>query len=66
MVENQDRVLTQSRLISHLWGEGHLDDTHYLRILVKRLRSKLRDDPSNPRYIETEPGVGYRFLPRSP
>ena len=66
LVENQDRVLTQSRLISHLWGEGHLEDTHYLRILVKRLRSKLKDDPSNPRYIETEPGVGYRFLPKAP
>lgn len=64
LVENQDRVLTQSRLINHIWGEGHLDDTHYLRILVKRLRSKLGDDPSSPRFIETEPGVGYRFLPR--
>lgn len=64
LVENQDRVLTQSRLINYIWGEGHLDDTHYLRILVKRLRSKLGDDPSSPRFIETEPGVGYRFLPR--
>lgn len=65
LVENQDRVLTQSRLLSHLWGDSHLEDTHYLRILVKRLRSKLKDDPSSPRFIETEPGVGYRFLPRA-
>lgn len=65
LVENQDRVLTQSRLISHLWGKDHLEDAHYLRILVKRLRSKLNDDPGNPRYIETEPGVGYRFLSQS-
>jgi len=65
LVENQDRVLTHSRIIKHIWDEGHLDDTHYLRILVKRLRSKLGDDPSSPRFIETEPGVGYRFLPRA-
>ena len=65
LVENQDRVLTQTRLISHLWGDTHLDDTHYLRILVKRLRQKLNDNPSSPRFIETEPGVGYRFLSKA-
>lgn len=65
LMENRDRVLTHSRLISHLWGKDHLDDSHYLRILVKRLRQKLNDDPGNPRFIETEPGVGYRFLSMS-
>ena len=62
LIQHQDRVLTQRQIISHLWGESHLDDAHYLRILVKKLRNKLNDNPSTPRYIETEPGVGYRFL----
>lgn len=62
LIQYQDRVLTQRQIISHLWGDSHLEDAHYLRILVKKLRSKLQDNPSTPRYIETEPGVGYRFL----
>lgn len=62
LVENQDRVVTHRQIISRLWGDSHLEDTHYLRILVKKLRNKLGDDSGNPRYIETEPGVGYRFL----
>lgn len=57
-----DRVMTQRQIISRLWGDSHLEDSHYLRILVKKLRSKLMDNPGAPRYIETEPGVGYRFL----
>jgi two-component system, OmpR family, KDP operon response regulator KdpE len=63
LMEYPDRVLTHRQLISQLWGDSHSEDNHYLRILVKKLRSKLNDDPGAPRYIETEPGVGYRFLP---
>jgi len=63
LMEHPDRVLTQRQIIRHLWGETHLEDTHYLRILVKKLRAKLQDQASAPRYIETEPGVSYRFLP---
>ena len=62
LIENSGRIVTQSQIISSLWGESHLNDTHYLRILVKKLRAKLSDEPGNPRFIETEPGVGYRFL----
>ncbi len=45
-----------------LWGPTHQEDTHYLRILVGKLRSKLGDNAIQPRYIATEPGVGLRFL----
>ncbi len=62
LIENSDRIVTQAQIISRLWGNTHLNDTHYLRILVKKLRNKLHDDPATPRFIETEPGVGYRFL----
>ncbi|MCB1669988.1 MAG: response regulator transcription factor [Gammaproteobacteria bacterium] len=62
LIENSDRIVTQSQIIGRLWGDSHLEDTHYLRILVKKLRSKLQDNPATPRFIETEPGVGYRFL----
>jgi two-component system KDP operon response regulator KdpE len=48
-------------LLREVWGPGHLDDTHYLRIHIGHLRQKLGDDPSQPRYILTEPGVGYRL-----
>lgn len=64
LLEHPDRVLTQRQILDRLWGRSHHADTHYLRILVGRLRAKLNDPPSEPRFIETEPGVGYRFLSR--
>ncbi len=65
LVENENRVMTQKQLMDQIWGKSHENDTHYLRILVKKLRTKLSDDAGNPEFIETEPGVGYRFLPAS-
>lgn len=63
LINNAGRLVTQQQLLREIWGSTHVEDTHYLRIFIARLRTKLGDDPSNPRYIETEPGVGYRFLP---
>jgi len=60
------RVVTQPQLLRELWGPTHQEDTHYLRILVGKLRQKLGDDASSPRWIETEPGVGLRFLSHQP
>ncbi|MFG1496910.1 response regulator transcription factor [Saccharospirillum sp. HFRX-1] len=56
------RLVTQTALLETIWGPTHRDDTQYLRNVVRQLRQKLDDDAANPRYIETEPGVGYRFL----
>lgn len=58
------KIVTQSQLLKDIWGPTHTKDTHYLRVLVGRLRQKLGDDPTEQRYIQTEPGVGYRFLER--
>lgn len=58
---NRERVVTQSHMLHEIWGPAHADDTHYLRIIVGRLREKLGDDPTEPTYIHTEPGVGYRL-----
>lgn len=58
------RIVTQQQLLRALWGPEHAHDTHYLRVYAGRLRTKLGDDPAQPRYIETEPGVGYRFVGR--
>lgn len=63
LINNAGRLVTQQQLLREIWGGTHVEDTHYLRIFIARLRTKLSDDPANPRYIETEPGVGYRFLP---
>jgi len=59
------KIVTQSQLLKDIWGPTHTTDTHYLRILIGRLRQKLGDDPTEQRYIQTEPGVGYRFLDSS-
>ena len=60
------RLVTQSQLLREVWGPSHEEDVHYLRILVAKLRQKLGDDASAPRYIATDPGVGLRFLIREP
>ncbi|TDF84789.1 response regulator [Pseudomonas sp. H9] len=56
------RVITQQQLLKDIWGPTHVDDTHYLRIVVAHVRQKLGDDPTAPRFIVTEPGVGYRLV----
>jgi two-component system KDP operon response regulator KdpE len=61
LVRHAGRVVTQRQLLSELWGPAHLEDAHYLRIVVGKIRQKLGDRPAQPRYIQTEPGVGYRF-----
>jgi len=62
LLQHAGRVVTQPQLLRELWGPTHQDDTHYLRILVGKLRQKLGDDATAPRYIATEPGVGLRFV----
>ena len=62
LLRNRDRVVSQHHLLREIWGATHVQDTHYLRIVIGRLRQKLGDDPAAPRWLKTEPGVGYRFL----
>lgn len=56
------RVVTQTQLLREVWGPTHVEDTHYLRIVISKLRHKLGDDPKSPRLLQTEAGVGYRLL----
>ncbi|MFC5578970.1 response regulator [Lysobacter niabensis] len=62
LVQHSGRVVTQPQMLRELWGQHHEHDTHYLRVLVGKLRQKLNDDPAAPRWIATEPGVGLRFI----
>lgn len=65
LLRHAGRVVSQQLLLREIWGPSHIQDSHYLRIVVGRLRQKLGDDPAAPRWIKTEPGVGYRFLEQS-
>lgn len=62
LVRHAGRVISQQQVLREIWGATHSQDTHYLRIVIGRLRQKLGDDPAAPRWLKTEPGVGYRFL----
>lgn len=62
LVTHRGRVVTQQHLLRELWGPTHVEDTHYLRIVLGKLRQKLGDDPASPIWLRTEAGVGYRFL----
>jgi two-component system KDP operon response regulator KdpE len=62
LVRNQGMVVTQRQILVELWGAEHVEDTHYLRVAIGRLRRRLGDDASAPRWIHTEPGVGYRLI----
>lgn len=62
LVRHAGRVVTQQQLLRDIWGATHVHDTHYLRIVLGKLRQKFGDDAVSPRWLKTEPGVGYRFL----
>jgi DNA-binding response OmpR family regulator len=62
LVQNAGRVITHDQLLAKVWGYEYREETHYLRLYVNYLRQKLEKDPSNPKYILTERGVGYRFV----
>lgn len=61
MLSNPDTVLTTRHLLRAVWGNGHSESNHYLRIYVSHLRQKLEDDAAQPKHFLTETGVGYRF-----
>jgi two-component system KDP operon response regulator KdpE len=61
LVINTDKVVTQTYMLQHVWGNGYDDEFAYLRVYIGRLRRKLEPDPSHPLYFITEPGMGYRF-----
>jgi two-component system KDP operon response regulator KdpE len=61
LVRHAGRLVTQPQLLREIWGPTHQHDAHYLRILVRKLRQKLGDSATEPRWIVTEPGVGIRF-----
>ena len=62
LVRHAGRVVTQPQILREVWGPDHEQDTHYLRVLVGKLRQKLGDDAASPRWLQTEPGVGLRFV----
>ena len=62
LARNADKVITQSQIIHELWSSQAYPDTSYLRVFVLQLRRKIEDNPSNPKIILTEPGVGYRLI----
>jgi two-component system, OmpR family, KDP operon response regulator KdpE len=63
LVRNAGNLVTQRQLLQQVWGPAYGTETNYLRVHIANLRRKLEPDPSRPRYLITEPGIGYRFLP---
>ena len=63
MVTNPGKLLTHQWLLRKVWGMGYGNESHYLHVYVRQLRQKLGDDAAMPRFIITEPGVGYRWSP---
>jgi two-component system KDP operon response regulator KdpE len=61
LVRNRGRLVTQRQLLQEVWGPSYQSESNYLRVYVAQLRRKLEPEPSRPRYLLTEPGMGYRF-----
>lgn len=61
LIRHAGRVITHRQLLHEVWGAGFVEQTHYLRVYMAQLRHKLEDDPTRPRLLITEPGVGYRL-----
>jgi two-component system KDP operon response regulator KdpE len=62
LARHAGKVLTHRQILREVWGPGHENDTHYLRVYIAHLREKLESNPESPELIITELGVGYRFL----
>ena len=62
LVRNEGKLVSQRQLLQEVWGPRYETETNYLRVYLAQLRRKLEPDPSHPRYLITEPGVGYRFV----
>jgi two-component system KDP operon response regulator KdpE len=61
MVQHAGKVVTHNQLLRKIWGESYSDESHYVRVFMAQLRRKLEQDSAHPRYLITEPGVGYRL-----
>jgi two-component system KDP operon response regulator KdpE len=62
LAEADGKVLTHKELLLAVWGPAHVDDMQYLRVFIGQLRQKIETDPTAPRLILTQPGIGYRFV----
>jgi DNA-binding response OmpR family regulator len=62
LARHAGRLISHRHLLETVWGKAHLDDTHYLRIAIGHIRDKIGDDAASPRFVITEPGVGYRLI----
>jgi two-component system KDP operon response regulator KdpE len=62
LARHAGKVATHQQMLKEVWGPGHAEDAHYLRIFMRKLRNKIEADATRPRYIITELGVGYRLL----
>jgi two-component system KDP operon response regulator KdpE len=63
LIRHPGRLIGQRQLLRLVWGPAYEKETHYLRVYLAQLRRKLEPDPAHPRYLRTEPGMGYRFTP---
>jgi two-component system KDP operon response regulator KdpE len=63
LVQSPGRLIGQRQLLQSVWGPAYQRETNYLRVYLAQLRRKLEPDPAHPRYLRTEPGMGYRFTP---
>jgi two-component system response regulator RegX3 len=61
LMENVNRVLTRGQIIDRVWGSNYFGDTKTLDVHIKRLRSKVEEDPARPKYIQTVRGLGYKL-----
>ncbi len=62
LVMHPERVLTHRQLLQAVWGPGHVEDTHYVRVHMANLRKKIEEDAARPKYLLTQTGIGYRFV----
>ncbi len=61
LAQHRGRLVTHRKLLQDVWGPGYADETHYLRVHIAHIRSKIEPDPARPRYVLTDPGIGYRL-----
>lgn len=61
LAQHAGRILTHAQILKEVWGPAKVEEVQYLRVYIRQLRQKIEDDPNAPVYVQTEPGIGYRF-----
>jgi two-component system KDP operon response regulator KdpE len=62
LAQNKEKIVTQKYILTKVWGDEYISESHYLRVYIGQIRKKIEKSPGRPEHLITEPGIGYRLI----